>query len=76
MGVVKSIFSRPKAPQITQVTQEAVPTPTIDQASQKAEDDMRLRRRRGRSQYSNLSRQGGMGAPATPNVGVKTLTGQ
>lgn len=75
MGVVKSIFSRPKAPKITQVTQEAVPTPTIDQASQNAEDDMRLRRRKGRSAY-NLSRQGGMGAPAAPNVGVKTLTGQ
>lgn len=75
MGVVKSIFSRPKAPKITQVTQESVPTPTIDQASQNAEDDMRLRRRKGRAAY-NLSRQGGMGAPAAPNVGVKTLTGQ
>ncbi len=75
MGVVKSIFSRPKAPKITQVTQEATPTPTIDQASQNAEDDMRLRRRRGRAAY-NLSRIGnGGGQPAQPNVGTKTLTG-
>lgn len=74
MGVVKSIFSRPKAPKITTVTQETTPTPTIDQATQKAEDDMRLRRRRGREKY-NLSRQGGQGAPAAPNVGTKTLTG-
>lgn len=74
MGVVKSIFSRPKAPKITQVTQESVPTPTIDQASQNAEDDMRLRRRRGRAAY-NVSRNGGNSSPAAPVVGTKTLTG-
>jgi len=74
MGVVKAMFSRPKAPKITQVTQETTPTPTIDQASQNAEDDMRLRRRRGRAAY-NLSRGNGSSMPAAPNVGTKTLTG-
>ncbi len=71
MGLVKSMFSRPKAPKITQVTQETTPTPTIDQASQNAEADLRLRRRRGR-QSMIKTRPGDV---AAPNVGTKTLLG-
>lgn len=72
MSFITSMFKRPKAPQITQVTQEQVQAPTIDQAAQNAEDELRLRRRRGRAQY-RLSNQQTLGQP---NVGTKTLTGQ
>lgn len=72
MGFVKSIFKRPKAPQTTVVTQEAQPTPTVDQAAQNAEDEMRLRRRKGRARY-NLSKGQNVSAPT---VGTKTLVGQ
>lgn len=72
MSFITSMFKRPKAPQITQVTQEQVQAPTIDQAAQNAEDELRLRRRRGRAQY-RLSNQQTL---AQPNVGTKTLTGQ
>jgi hypothetical protein len=56
------------------VQQQQTPqAPTIDQASMQAEqnDAMRRRRLRGRQRY--MQRQDGN---ATPNVGVKTLTGQ
>lgn len=72
MGFVTGLFKRPKAPQITQVTQEATPTPTVDQAAQNAEDELRLRRRKGRSQYQ-LTQPGSL---AAPTVGTKQLTGQ
>lgn len=76
MGFVKkigrSLFPRQKsAPQTTVVTQEATPTPTIDQAAQNAEDEMRLRRRRGRNAYIKTNPQ----TLGQPNVGTKTLTG-
>lgn len=71
MGFVKSMFSRPKAPQITQVTQETTPTPTIDMAAQRAEDDLRLRRRRGRAAMVKTQ----PGQVASPNVATKTLLG-
>lgn len=72
MGLVKSMFSRPKAPAITQVTQQNTPTPTIDQAAQNAEDDLRLRRRRGRASMVKTQRAD----VASPNVATKTLVGQ
>ncbi len=71
MGMVKSIFSRPKAPKITQVTQETTPTPTIDMAAQRAEDDLRLRRRRGRQSMIKTRAQD----VAAPSVATKTLLG-
>lgn len=73
MGFVKSMFGRgQKAPKITQVVQEVPQAPTIDQASQAAEDQNRLRRRRGRQQYVRTSPQS-LGAPT---VGTKNLLGQ
>lgn len=74
MGFVKSIFKRPKAPQAQVVTQEVqqTPTPTIDQAAQNAEDEMRLRRRKGRQRYQLTQGQSNV---STPNVGTKTLLG-
>lgn len=73
MGFVKQLFGRgQKAPKITQVVQEVPQAPTIDQASQNAEDQNRMRRRRGRQQYIRTSPQG----IGQPNVGTKTLTGQ
>lgn len=71
MGFVKSMFSRPKPPKITQVVQETPQAPTIDQAAQQAEDQMRLRRRRGRAAYTKTNPQ----SLGQPNVGTKTLTG-
>lgn len=68
--MLKSMFKMPKAPKPQQLP-EAQPTPTIDQAAQRAEDEMRLRRRKGRSQYM-LTRTQSIGSP---NVGQKTLTG-
>lgn len=47
------------------------PPPTIDQASQAAEESNRLRRRKGRNKYLF----GGMEPGPTP-VGSKVLTGQ
>lgn len=72
MGFVTSMFKRPKAPKITQVVQEQVQAPTIDQAAQSAEDELRLRRRRGRQQYRMTNPQ----TLGQPNVATKTLTGQ
>lgn len=74
MGFVKSMFSRPKAPKnnTTIVQQEVTPTPTIDQATQSAEDEMRLRRRKGRQRYQLTRGQQNVSAPV---VGQKTLTG-
>ena len=73
MGFVRQMFGRgQKAPKITQVVQEVPQAPTIDQASQAAEDQNRLRRRRGRQQYVKTNPQT-MGAP---NVGTKSLLGQ
>lgn len=73
MGFVKSMFGRgQKAPKITQVVQEVPQAPTIDQAAQNAEDQNRLRRRRGRQQYVRTSPQ----TIGQPNVGTKTLVGQ
>lgn len=72
MGFVKSMFGRgQKAPKITQVVQEVPQAPTIDQAAQNAEDQNRLRRRRGRQQYVRTSPQ----TIGQPNVGSKTLLG-
>lgn len=58
----------PTAPAV----QEAPTAPTVDQAAQRAEEDLRLRRRRGRSAYIFSGRT----STTQPTVGVKTLTGQ
>lgn len=73
MGFVKKIFSRPKAQSAQQVTQQIqqTPTPTIDQAAQNAEDEMRMRRRKGRRAY-----QTGASQAAPPVTGQKSLLGQ
>lgn len=70
-----SMFKKPKAPQpatMPNQPQQATATPTIDQAAQRAEEEQRMRRRRGRQQYM-LTRKAEMGAPT---VGTKTLVGQ
>lgn len=71
MGLI-SMFKRPKAPQAAAPTETTVQAPTVDQAAQQAEDQQRIRKRRGRASYM-LSQQGNAGQP---NVGTKTLTGQ
>jgi len=63
-------FLAPKAPKPQPVVLPD-PPPTIDQASQAAEDSNRLRRRKGRNAYIF----GGAQPGPTP-VGQKTLTGQ
>lgn len=71
--MMRSLFKNPSRPQpqtMPNQPEQSTPTPTIDQAAQRAEDDMRLRRRRGRQQY--MVRQ----EPGTPGVATKTLTGQ
>jgi hypothetical protein len=68
--MLKSMFKMPKAPKPQELPKEQ-PTPTIDQAAQRAEDEMRMRRRKGRNQYM-LTKSQSVGAP---NVGQKTLTG-
>lgn len=68
--MMRSMFKMPKAPKPQQMPAEQ-PTPTIDQASQQAEEQNRMRRRKGRGAYV-LSRQ----SAGTPNSAAKTLTGQ
>ena len=72
--MLRSIFKTPKAPKQQEMPNQQgqqSQTPTIDQAAQRAEDEMRLRRRRGRQAYMVR------GSNATqPAVGTKTLTGQ
>lgn len=48
------------------------PVPTVDQAAVRAEDEMRLRRRRGRGPYVVAGKTGS----AAPTVATKVLTGQ
>lgn len=48
------------------------PVPTLDQAAIRAEDEMRMRRRRGRSPYILAGRV----KAAAPTVASKVLTGQ
>lgn len=72
--MLRSIFKTPKAPKQQEMPNQQgqqSQTPTIDQAAQRAEDEMRLRRRRGRQAY--MVRRGDT---AQPTVGTKTLTGQ
>lgn len=70
--MLRSMFKQPKAPK-PQALPEQVPTPTIDQAANRAEDDVRMRRRKGRSAYM-LRKEGS--SNAAPRVATKTLTGQ
>lgn len=48
------------------------PVPTVDQAAVRAEDEMRIRRRRGRGPYVVAGKKAG----AAPTVATKVLTGQ
>lgn len=68
--MLRSMFKMPKAPKQQPMPTET-PTPTVDQAAQRAEEANRLRRRKGRQQFM-VSRQGGV----APTVATKTLTGQ
>lgn len=74
MGL-RSMFKMPKAPkpQAMPAQQQAAPTPTIDQAAQLAEEQDRMKRRRGRQSYM-LSPRGQ--SAGSPNVGTKQLVGQ
>jgi len=71
MGL-RSMFRAPKMS--SNVQQQQTPqAPTIDQASMQAEQNDAMRRRRLRGRLRYMQRQD---TNATPNVGVKTLTGQ
>lgn len=63
------MFKSPKAPPLPP---PPPPVPTVDEAAMRAEDDMRLRRRRGRGPYVVA----GKGKSAPPVVASKNLTGQ
>lgn len=70
--MLSSMFKQPKAPKPQELPKET-PTPTVDQAAQNSEDQLRMRRRKGRNAYM-LQKQGAQSVP--PTVGTKTLTGQ
>lgn len=70
--MLSSMFKQPKAPKPQELPKET-PTPTIDQAANNSEDQLRLRRRKGRAAYM-LQKQGTQ--QVAPTVGTKTLTGQ
>lgn len=69
--MLKSMFKMPKAPKPAELPKNT-PTPTIDQAAQLAEEQNRLRRRRGRQNYMLAQRD----QVGPPSVGTKTLVGQ
>lgn len=71
--MLQSMFKQPKAPK-PQTLPEATPTPTIDQAAQNAEDQLRMNRRKGRGKYMLTPKTGT--AAVAPTVGTKTLVGQ
>lgn len=64
-------FLSPKVPKAPAPV-VAPPVPTVDQAAVRAEDEMRMRRRRGRSPYILAGRV----KAAAPTVASKVLTGQ
>jgi len=70
--MLASMFKQPKPPK-PQTLPESTPTPTVDQAAQNAEDQLRMNRRRGRGKYMLTPKAG---ASVAPTVGTKTLTGQ
>lgn len=65
------MFKRPKAPA---PPAPPPPVPTVDQAAVRAEDEMRVRRRRGRGPYVVAGKLGSKGV--APTVATKSLTGQ
>lgn len=76
--MLRSMFKQPKAPK-PQKMPEQVATPTVDEAANRAEDDVRMRRRKGRSAYmlsksSQGSGQGG-GQSNFARLATKVLTG-
>jgi len=64
-------FMKPKMPKAPTPIAPP-PVPTVDQAAVRAEDEMRIRRRRGRGPYVVAGKTGG----AAPTVATKVLTGQ
>jgi hypothetical protein len=64
-------FLKPKIPAAPKIVAPP-PTPTIDEAAVRAEDEMRIRRRRGRGAYVVA----GKNRSAAPTVATKQLTGQ
>lgn len=66
-------FMKPKMPKAPTPIAPP-PVPTVDQAAVRAEDEMRIRRRRGRGPYVVAGKLGGKGA--APTVATKVLTGQ
>lgn len=64
-------FFAPKVPKAPKVIAPP-PTPTIDEAAMRAEDEMRVRRRRGRGAFVVAGKTRG----AAPVVATKQLTGQ
>lgn len=64
-------FMKPKIPKAPTPVAPP-PVPTVDQAAVRAEDEMRVRRRRGRGPYVLA----GKTKSAAPSVATKQLTGQ
>jgi len=71
--MLQSMFKQPKAPKPIEMPKET-PTPTVDQAAQNAEDQLRMNRRRGRGRYMLTPKSGA--SSVAPTVGTKTLVGQ
>jgi hypothetical protein len=63
------VFKSPKAPPLPP---PPPPVPTVDEAAVRAEDELRLRRRKGRGPYIMAGRT----KSAAPTVATKNLTGQ
>lgn len=63
------MFKSPKPPP---APKPPPPVPTVDEAAVRAEDEMRLRRRKGRRAFV----MAGKTPQAAPVVGRNTLTGQ
>lgn len=72
--MMRSMFKQPKAPKPQEMPKDT-PTPTVDEAANRAEEDMRGRRRKGRNAYM-LSKKGGRSFADVGASAVKTLTGQ
>lgn len=60
-----------KTPKMPKMPDPPPPVPTIDDAAKRADDELRMRRRKGRAAYV----MAGKTPQAAPVVGQKTLTG-
>lgn len=63
------MFSKPKSPKLPP---PPPPVPTVDEAQERADMEMRGRRRRGRAPYILAGKSSG----AAPTVATKTMVGQ